>query len=105
MTVAARKPGAHRRWLAVLRLVHAQWAYLIVAVIAAAGLAVVVSDHFKRGTTLFALAICVAAVLRAVLPSRAAGWLRVRERVVDVLTLAVLGIATLVAAIVVPPPS
>lgn len=88
-----------------MRVIRAQWPHLLVLAIAAAGLVVVASDHFKRGTALLGAAICLAAVLRAVLPSRAAGWLRVRGRAVDVLTLAALGVATLIAAAVVPPPS
>lgn len=97
--------GVHRHRPSLGRLVRAQWPYLMVLAIAAAGLAVVASDHFKRGTTLFAAAICLAAVLRAALPGRAVGWLRVRDRLVDVLTLTALGVATLIAALVVPPPS
>lgn len=104
VTMAVGEPGARRR-PSLTRLMRTHGVYLIVLAIAAAGLAVVASDHFKRGTTLFAGAICVAAVLRAVLPGRAAGWLRVRGRLVDVLTLTALGVATLIAAIVVPPPS
>jgi hypothetical protein len=105
VNMAVDKAGVHRRRPSLSRLVLAQWPYLTVLVIAAAGLAVVASDHFKRGTTLLAGAICVAALLRAVLPRRAVGWLHVRGRLIDVLTLTVLGIATLIAALVVPPPS
>ncbi len=102
--MAVDKPGGYGG-PSLTRLVRRHGAYLLVLAIAAAGLVVVASDHFKRGTMLFAGAICVAAVLRAVLPNRAAGWLRVRGRVVDVLMLAALGLTTLIAAIVVPPPS
>jgi len=87
------------------RAVLRQWPAVVVLAAACTGLVVVASDHFKRGTVVFAMAICVAALLRAVLPSRAAGLLRVRGRVVDVVTLAVLGAVTLLAAIAVPPPS
>jgi hypothetical protein len=82
-----------------------EWPLLLVLAVVATSLAIVADNHFKRGTVLFALAICLAAFLRAVLPNGVAGMLQVRSRFVDVLTLAVLGGATLVAALIVPPPS
>ena len=59
----------------------------------------------SRKDVVFALGVCIAAVLRAVLPNGSVGLLQVRSRFVDVLTLAALGGATLVAALIVPPPS
>lgn len=76
-----------------------------VLAVVATSLWIVADNHFKRGTVLFALAICFAAFLRLVLPNGVAGLLRVRSRLVDVLTLAALGVGTLVAALIVPPPS
>jgi hypothetical protein len=66
---------------------------------------IVADNHFRRGTVLFALGVCLAAGLRAVLPNGSVGLLRVRSRVVDVLTLASLGGGMLIAALIVPPPS
>jgi len=99
--------GAHRRMASgsFARAVIKQWPAVVVLTVAAAGLVVVASDHFKRGTVIFAIALCVAALLRTVLPSRAAGLLCVRGRVVDIVILTVLGTVTLLAAIAVPPPS
>ena len=82
-----------------------EWPLILVLAVVAASLWIVADNHFKRGTVLFALAICLAALLRAVLPNGAAGMLRVRSRFMDVLTLAALGGCTLVAALIVPPPS
>ena len=91
----------HRRARGV---VH-EWPLIVVLAVLGTALWNVAADHFRRGTVLFALGVCLAAVLRAVLPNGSAGLLRVRSRVVDVLTLAVLGGGTLVAALIVPPPS
>jgi hypothetical protein len=99
--VGVARPGAHRRRSAIVR----QWPLLLVLAVAGGALIVVADDHFKRGTVVFAAAICLAALLRAVLPNGRAGLLRVRSRWLDVLTLAALGVATLAAALVVPPPS
>jgi hypothetical protein len=76
-----------------------------VLALAGAGLATVALDHFRRGTVLFSLALCLAAALRAVLPERSVGLLRVRSRLVDVVCLAALGGAALVLSLAVPPPS
>jgi Protein of unknown function (DUF3017) len=81
-----------------------EWPLILVLAVVAASLWIVADDHFKRGTVLFALAICLAALLRAVLPNGTIGMLRVRSRFVDVLTMAALGGSTLVAALIVPPP-
>jgi hypothetical protein len=81
-----------------------QWPLLLVLAVAGTAMVVVANNHFKRGTVLFALAICLAAFLRAVLPERMVGLLAVRTRVIDVLTIGALGVAALIAALVVPPP-
>ncbi len=81
-----------------------EWPLILVLTVVASSLWIVADNHFKRGTVLFALAICLAAFLRAVLPNGTIGMLRVRSRFVDVLTMAVLGGSTLVAALIVPPP-
>lgn len=109
---AVSAPGAHRRppedpAPALARRLRwwDEWPLLLVLATAAAGLAVVASDHFKRGTVLFAVALLLGTVLRAVLPTHRAGLLKVRGRTVDVLTLAVLAVGTLTLAVVVPPPT
>jgi hypothetical protein len=97
----SRAQGAHRR----TRGVWHEWPLIVVLAVLATALWIVAADHFRRGTVLFALGVCLAAALRAVLPNGSVGLLRVRSRVVDVLTLAVIGGGTLVAALIVPPPS
>ncbi len=83
----------------------AEWPLLAVGTVCGAGLIVVLSHHFRRGTVLFAGGLFLAAGLRAVLPPTAAGLLAVRGRIVDVLTLSALALGVLFTALVVPPPS
>jgi hypothetical protein len=73
---------------------------LAVLAVGATGLGFVFADgEYERGAVVFAAAICLAAVLRAVLPDRWAGLLRVRSRWMDVTTLAILGVGALLAAL------
>jgi hypothetical protein len=87
------------------RVVAAEWPLVSVLVVCAAGILVVLSEHFRRGTVLFAGGLVLAAGLRALLPAESAGLLVVRGRLIDVITLTALGLGVLLAALVVPPPS
>jgi hypothetical protein len=81
-----------------------EWPLLVVLAAAAAGLAVVASNHFKRGTVLFGAALVLGMFLRFVLPDSRIGLLKVRSKTLDVLTLGFLAFSTVLLAIVVPPP-
>ena len=83
----------------------AEWPLLAVATVCGAGLIVVLSDHFRRGTVMFAGGLFLAAGLRAVLPPNVVGLLAVRGRVIDILTLLALALGVLLTALLVPPPS
>jgi hypothetical protein len=77
--------------------------YLIVVAATGVGLAVVAFGPWRRGVGLIGLALLLGAAMRAVLPDRDAGMLRVRRsRWVDVLMLAAVGTALLVLASVIP---
>jgi hypothetical protein len=91
--------------LDIRRVVASEWPLVSVLVVCSAGVLVVISEHFRRGTVLFAGGLILAAGLRALLPTESAGLLVVRGRVVDVMTLTALGLGVLLAALVVPPPS
>lgn len=82
-----------------------EWPILVVCLGILAGLTYMGMHHFKRGSIVIAAFVCLAAVLRAVLPERAVGMLSVRGRIVDVLALLTLGIAIAVVTVFVPPPS
>ncbi|HEU4539831.1 MAG TPA: DUF3017 domain-containing protein [Jiangellaceae bacterium] len=87
---------AHRRRAALVR----QLPTLVVLAVAGTGLGFVFADReYERGSVVFAAAICLAAVFRAILPVRLAGLLRVRSRWTDVTTLAILGVGGLLAAL------
>jgi DUF3017 family protein len=79
------------RWLARL-----PYAFVLCGV--AAGLAVVATNHFRRGSMLIAASVFIGALARLVLPESQVGMLAVRRRWLDVLllTAAAVGI-TLVA--------
>ena len=94
--------GDHRGH--ALRRLFREWPLILVLTVVAASLWIVADNHFKRGTVLFALAICLAALLRAMLPNGAVGMLKVRSRVLDVLTMGALGGCAIIAALIVPPP-
>jgi len=75
----------------------------VVLVVAAVGLVVVGIGHFKRGSVVFSAALLLAAALRTVLPTRTAGMLAGRGRLLDAATLTVLGLAVLGLVLIVPP--
>ena len=87
-----------------------RWAnlpYAIVLIAAAGGLSWVALGgllHVRAGMTTVASALLAAAVLRLVLPERAAGLLVSRRRVLDVLALAGLGAGIMAAVLVLPMP-
>ena len=87
-----------------------RWAnlpYAIVLVAAAGGLSWVALGglrHVQAGMMTVASALLAAAVLRLVLPERAAGLLVSRRRVLDVLALASLGAGIMAAVLVLPAP-
>lgn len=75
-----------------------------VLVVLAAGLALALADHWRRGSAALAVAAGLAALLRLLLPTRLVGALAVRSRPFDVAFLlavtALLGVMAL--AVVVP---
>ncbi len=92
----------HRRYRAAPPL---QWPLMSVLFGLLASLVIVATDHFKRGSVLFAAFVVGAFLLRLVLPDRGAGWLAVRSRGIDLAVLAFLGLGLMVFALIVPPPS
>lgn len=82
-----------------------EWPITIVVATMVAGLVVVASGHFRRGTIVLSFGIALALFLRLLLSSEDAGLLVVRSKRIDVAVMAVLAIATSVLALWVPPPS
>lgn len=74
-----------------------RWPWFLLAAGLVIALLFVATDHILRATLALGGSLLGAAGLRAVLPERAAGGLRVRGRLLDVLVLAGLGIAVLVS--------
>ena len=82
-----------------------QWPLALVLSGLIVSLGIVATDHFRRGSVLFAGFVVVAFVLRAVLSEQEAGWLAVRSRALDLLVLGPLAVALWVFSLIVPPPS
>ena len=82
-----------------------EWPLATSLAVVLAGLLVVASGHFRRGTVVLSFGITLALFLRILLPSDRAGMLAVRSKKVDVVVLAALTVATSVMALWVPPPS
>lgn len=70
-----------------------------VLVIAAAGLARILMEHWRQGGVLIAGALLVAAALRSALPPERVGLLAIRSRVVDVVCYVVPAIALVLLAV------
>jgi Protein of unknown function (DUF3017) len=79
-----------------------QWPLGIVTAGLVGSLVVVMVEDFRPGALLFAGFVLLGAAFRLTLPSRRAGLLVLRSRAVDVLVMAVLGLAIAVLAVLVP---
>jgi hypothetical protein len=82
-----------------------EWPTVLVLAGMVVSLAIVATDHFRRGSVLFAGCAILAFFLRLILSDRDAGWLAVRSRGIDLAVLAVLGLSLALFALIVPPPS
>lgn len=71
----------------------------LVAVIAAIGMVLTLTQHWRRGAVLLGAALLVAAVLRLFVPPERAGLLAIRSRAVDVLCYAAFGVVLVVLAV------
>lgn len=71
----------------------------LVLLIAGAGLARVLMEHWRQGGVLLGGALLVAAVLRVALPPEQAGMLVIRSRVLDVVCYVVPGIVMVLLAV------
>jgi hypothetical protein len=77
---------------------------LAVLVVVGVGLVVVAFDHWRKGVVIMGVALVGAALLRLLLPVRRVGFLAVRSRPVDVVLLAVTGLAVIVIVLTIPFP-
>jgi len=81
-----------------------EWPAALVLVGALGSLVVVATGSFRLGSVLLAATIVLALFLRLFLREDEAGLLAVRSKVVDVVTLLVLGVGLALLAFLVPPP-
>ncbi len=83
----------------------AQWPITLVLTGVVASMLLVATDHFRRGSVALSASVLLAMFLRLLLPEQDAGWLAIRSRAADVVTLAVLGLGLAVLSLWVPAPS
>lgn len=76
--------------------------YLVVVAAVVAGLVTAAVGAWRTGIFVMGLAFAFALVMRAILPDERAGMLRVRRKLVDLVTLFVTSGLLLVLALVVP---
>lgn len=81
---------------------RAQWPSLSVQALGAASVVLMAFDHFRRGTTLLAIALGWALFLRQTLPPRHVGWLQVRSKRTDLLVLGALFVGVVALAVTTP---
>lgn len=84
-----------------VKAVTTQWPFALVFTTAVVGVALVALGALKHGLTVLAAALLAGSVLRFVLPPARAGLLAVRRRGADVVTMALLGVALLLLALVI----
>jgi len=71
----------------------------VVAVIVAAAMSRVLTQHWRQGAVLLGGALVVAAALRVLLPDDRVGLLAIRSRVIDVLCYGGFGVVMVVLAV------
>jgi hypothetical protein len=76
--------------------------YLVVLAASTVGLWITARGDWRLGVRWVAGSLLVAAVVRLLLPAREAGMLAVRRRAVDVILLAVAGVALFVLSVTIP---
>lgn len=76
--------------------------YLGVLGFCLAGLAITIAGPWRTGVSLMGTGLVLGSAARLVLPEQQAGMLRVRRRGADVAMLALVGVALIVLAIIVP---
>jgi hypothetical protein len=91
--VEPAEPGG---WRGALR---SHLAFALVLLVGAVGILRIVQYHWREGAVLLGAALLLAALFRALLPSRTAGLLVVRGRPVDVLSYTGLGVCVLFVAL------
>ena len=79
--------------------------YLAMLVATVVGVVVVALGEWQAGLTTIGAAVLVGGVARLVIPNANAGMLGIRRKLIDVLTLVVLGAALVVLAGIIPDPT
>jgi hypothetical protein len=81
---------------------RSEWPLTLCCLVGLTGLVVLTFNDWRKGVLVFAGGVLLAGVLRAVLSDDAAGLLRVRGRMFDVMLLLGVGAAILLLGLIVP---
>jgi hypothetical protein len=81
---------------------RSEWPLTLCCLVGLTGLVVLTFNDWRKGVLIFAAGVLLAGVLRAVLNDDAAGLLRVRGRMFDVMLLLGVGAAVLLLGLIVP---
>ena len=81
---------------------RSEWPLTLSVLTGLAGLVVLTFDEWRKGVLIFGGGVLLAGLLRAVLSDDAAGLLRVRSRMFDVLLLLGVGAAIVLLGLIVP---
>lgn len=81
---------------------RSEWPLTLCCLVGLTGLVVLTFNDWRKGVLVFAGGVLLAGVLRAVLSDDAAGLLRVRGRMFDVMLLLGVGAAILLLGLLVP---
>ncbi|RFU23458.1 DUF3017 domain-containing protein [Geodermatophilus marinus] len=95
------RPPLYRR-RPVLAGVLRQLPLFAVLLVVAAGMVMVVLEHWRRGLVVLGAALALAALLRLLLPARRIGFLAVRSRPVDVVLMGAAGVTLAAVALAIP---
>lgn len=82
---------------------RSQWPILLVGMIFAGAFVLVGANFWRRGALLIGIGVGVATVLRLVLSDERAGLLMVRDKVIDLVTTALVGMAMVYIASTIDP--
>jgi len=85
------------------RALYRQWPLLLVLFCFAVGVALIVANHWRRGSMMIGGATGLAALMRLVLPERIVGLLALRSRYWDAAMTGLAGLAIIVLSLVVAP--
>ncbi|MEO6712501.1 MAG: DUF3017 domain-containing protein [Mycobacteriales bacterium] len=88
--------------MTVVRRLSREWPMVAVLTAFAAGVVMIGLHYWRRGLFVTGLALLFGGFLRLVLPTRLAGFLAIRGRTTDVVTMALFGACVVLLSAIIP---